>query len=34
MIKVKVKIASDEELVRSGGRKINKSNAEKKRERH
>jgi len=35
MIKVKVEVASNEELVRSGGRKRNKRRiAEKKRERH
>jgi len=36
MIKVKVEVASNEELVRSGGRKRNKSIklSEKKRERH
>jgi len=36
MIKVKVEVASNKELVRSGGLKINKSIklAEKKRERH
>jgi len=33
MIKVKVKIASNEELMRSGGRKINKSIKLKKREK-
>jgi len=36
MIKMKIEIASNEELMRSGGRKRNKSIklAEKKRERH
>jgi len=36
MIKVEIEIASNEELMRSGGRKINKSIklAEKNRERH